>query len=104
MSGAVIWELQSLRRPFLGISHPLGFEHRRVSEKERGSLEAAIRAKPPEVIILDGFTEKTYFRQIPWLWDFLHSIYGLVYTAEPARKPVQIYQKTGKYFENSSFS
>ena len=95
MSGAVIWELQALRRPFLDISHPLGFEFR-ISENERERLESAIKTKPPEVIILDGFTEKTYFRQIPWLWDFLDSMYNLVQTAEPARNPVKIYQQKGK--------
>jgi len=91
MSGAVIWELQALRRPFLNISHPLRFEVPRVSESERERLEAAIKTKPPEAIILDGCTEKTYFRQIPWLWDYLNSMYSMVYTAEPAKKPVLIY-------------
>jgi hypothetical protein len=95
MSGAVIWELQSQRRPFLDISHPLKFEHS-ISEKDRENLEAAIRAKPPEVIILDGFTEKTYFRQLPWLRNFLSSRYDLVLTAEPARQPVRVYKQKGK--------
>ena len=95
MSGAVIWELQAQRKPFLGISHPLSFEGR-ISAKEHESLEAAIRSQPPEVIILDSRTEKTYFRQIPWLRDFLSSRYNLVYTAEPARQPVLIYQQKGK--------
>ena len=94
MSGAVIWELQAQRRPFLGISHPLAFEHR-ISEKERERLETVIRTEPPEVIILDSRTEKTYFRQIPWLWNFLSSRYNLVLTAEPARQPVKIYQQKG---------
>ena len=95
MSGAVIWELQALRKPFLSISHPLGFEYK-ISQKERERLEAAIKTKPPEVIILDGVTEKTYFRQIPWLWEVLNSMYNLVYTAEPAKNPVKIYQQKSK--------
>lgn len=92
MSGSVIWELQALRRPFLGISHPLAFEYQ-ISEKKRERLEAAIRAKPPEVIILDGYTEKTYFRHLPWLWDFLSSRYNMVRIAAPAKYPVKIYQQ-----------
>jgi hypothetical protein len=96
MSGAVIWELQALRKPFLGISHPLAFENR-ISKEERENLEAAINENPPGVIILDSFTEKTYFRQIPWLWNFLSSKYDLVYTAQPARKPVQIFQQKSKH-------
>jgi hypothetical protein len=95
MSGAVIWEFQALRKSFLGISHPLSFEHR-ISEQERERLEAAIKENPPEVIILDKYTERTYFRQIPWLWDLLSSNYNLVYTAEPAKKPVLIYQQKGR--------
>jgi len=94
MSGAVIWELQALRKPFLGISHPLSLEGR-ISEKERERLEAEIKANPPEVIILDSFTEKTYFRQVPRLRDFISLRYELVYTAEPARHPVQVYRQKG---------
>jgi hypothetical protein len=92
MSGAVIWELQALRKPFLDISHPLGFEYR-ISEKERERLETAIKDNPPEIIILDGYTEKTYFRQIPRLWNVLGSKYNLVSIAEPSKKPVLIYQQ-----------
>ena len=91
MSGALIWEFQALRKPFLGISHPLSFEHR-IPEKERERIETAIKENPPEVIILDSRTERTYFRQFPMLWNVLGSEYNLVFTAEPAKKPVLIYQ------------
>lgn len=95
MSGGVIWELQALRRPFLGISHPLQFESQ-MSKQGRERIESAIKAKPPEIIILDGVTEETYFRQIPWLWDLLSSTYSQVYTAGPARPPVKIFQQKSK--------
>jgi 4-amino-4-deoxy-L-arabinose transferase-like glycosyltransferase len=91
MSGAVIWELQAQRKPFLDISHPLSFKNR-IQEKDRKNLEAAIRTHPPEVIILDSYTERTYFKQVTWLRDFLSSRYNLVLTAEPARHPVEVYQ------------
>ena len=90
MSGAVIWELQALRRPFMNISHPLRFEHK-ISEKENERLQFTIREQPPEVIILDGFTERTYLRQASWLMDFLHSRYELVNSAGPAKYPVKVY-------------
>jgi hypothetical protein len=92
MSGAAIWELQALRRPFLGISHPLIFEHK-IPVKYRQRLEAPKNVKLPEIIILDGYTEKTYLRQLPWLRDQLNSEYKKVFTAEPARRPVQVYQQ-----------
>jgi 4-amino-4-deoxy-L-arabinose transferase-like glycosyltransferase len=91
MSGAVIWELQTLRRPFLGISHPLIFE-RQISEKDRQRIEVAIKNEPPDAIIIDGFTEKTYFRQFPWLWSLLAAKYDLVHTSGPARRLVEIYR------------
>jgi 4-amino-4-deoxy-L-arabinose transferase-like glycosyltransferase len=92
MSGAVIWELQAQRKPFLDISHPLKFEEW-ITERERERLETGIRTYPPEIIILDGYTEKTYFRQVPWLWNFLSFRYDLVHTAEPARHPVKVYRQ-----------
>ena len=78
----------------MGISHPLGFEHQ-IPEKYRESLEDASTIDLPEVIILDGYTEKTYFRQLPWLRDHLNTKYKMVFTAEPARHPVKVYQKKG---------
>ncbi|MBW2661900.1 MAG: hypothetical protein JRD93_07925 [Deltaproteobacteria bacterium] len=91
MSGGLIWGLQALRRPFLNISHPLAFEFE-ISEKEKERLQSAIQTRPPEVVILDGFTERTYFRQIPRLTDFLDSKYELVHTAGLAKYPVRVYQ------------
>ncbi|MEN8130908.1 MAG: hypothetical protein ABFS45_12090, partial [Pseudomonadota bacterium] len=91
MSGGVIWELQAQRRPFLGISHPLGFE-RKISEEDREEIEAALKQHPPMSIVLDGYTEKTYLKQFPALWDLLSSRYRLVYIAERDIYPVRLYQ------------
>jgi 4-amino-4-deoxy-L-arabinose transferase-like glycosyltransferase len=94
MSGAVIWELQAQRRPFLNISHPLKFEPE-ISEEEKEALEfvqRTILTHPPKVIILDGYTERTYLRRIPWLTDLLNTAYTLVITAGPARYPIEVYQ------------
>jgi 4-amino-4-deoxy-L-arabinose transferase-like glycosyltransferase len=92
LSGAVIWELQAQRRPFLNVSHPIAFE-KEITQTEKEILETAVTTEPPEVIILDGYTEKTYFRQIAWLNEFLHSKYQLVYSAGPARtSPVETYR------------
>jgi hypothetical protein len=88
----VIWELQAQRRPFLNISHPTAFESR-ITRTEKEIIETALTTEPPEVIILDGYTEKTYFRHIAWLNEFLHSKYQLVYSAGPARtSPVETYR------------
>jgi hypothetical protein len=91
MSGAVIWEVQGARRPFENISHPLAFEHR-MSEGQRGRILHAAATRPPEVIILDGYTEKTYIRQMPSLMELLEARYRLVIDVGPARYPVRVYQ------------
>jgi hypothetical protein len=91
MSGGVIWELQAKRRPFLDITHPLRFSHY-IEAEEKEALKRAILTHPPKVVILDGYTERTYFRHISWLTDFLHARYDLVNTAGPAKHPVEVYQ------------
>jgi len=91
MSGAVIWELQALRRPYLNISHPLRMESV-MAEDEKERLASAILTQPPEVIVLDGYTERTYFRQLPWLSDFLESRYEMVNSVGQAKYPVIVYK------------
>jgi hypothetical protein len=90
ISGAVIWELQALRRPFQMISHPLAFEDR-ISEQRRQMIARAAASHPPKAIILDGYTEKTYIRHIPWLMELLGAKYEPVIDAGPARYPVMVY-------------
>jgi len=90
MSGAVIWELQALRMPFLTISHPTAFIGG-MSEKKRESIRNGMRSHPPKVIILDGYTEKTYLRRLPWLTELLEARYRLLATVGPAKYPVDIY-------------
>jgi 4-amino-4-deoxy-L-arabinose transferase-like glycosyltransferase len=58
LSGAVIWAVQADRRPFLNISHPLGFLSGTTVE-ERRLIGRALAERPPRLIVLDGYTEKT---------------------------------------------
>jgi hypothetical protein len=91
MSGAVIWEFQALRKPFQMISHPLGFADG-IPEKERLTIKAAFELNPPKVIILDGYTQRLYMRDLPWLTERLQSRYHFVFETEPKGFPVKIYQ------------
>jgi 4-amino-4-deoxy-L-arabinose transferase-like glycosyltransferase len=91
MSGGVIWELQSQRKPFLNFSHPLGFEFK-MALQQKENIEKALDSHPPEIIILDGYTERTYLRHIPSLDDFIASHYKLALTAGPARYKVRTYR------------
>jgi len=92
VSGAVIWELESRRRPFMNISHPLAFIFT-IPEGRRLALESAFDHNPPKLIILDGYTEKTYLKQVPRLVELIQSGYYLVLTVENATSPVSVYRR-----------
>jgi len=72
-------------------SHPLALALP-ISENERKLLKASIFETPPAIVIMDGYTEKTYLRQVPTLKRLLTEAYSKVYTAGPARMPVEIFQ------------
>jgi len=91
MSGAVIWEFQALRKPFMMISHPLSFGHG-ISEEERLTIKAAFDLRPPKVIILDRFTQQIYMGNLPWLRELLQSSYQSVVEGGAEIFPVKIYQ------------
>jgi len=91
MSGGVIWEFQASRKPFQTISHPLIFG-RGGPEVKRLFLKAASESSPPNVIILDGYTEMLYMENFPFLRGLLQTSYNLVLEAGPKVHAVQIYQ------------
>lgn len=91
ISGGVIWELQALRRPFHNISHPLTFEEG-ISKEQAAAVTLAANRRPPKVIILDGYTEKTYMRAFPRLRELLETRYELGIASGPAMFPVLGYQ------------
>jgi hypothetical protein len=88
ISGAVIWEFQANRKLFGNISHPLAFEYS-ISKEEADHILLTVAANPPEVIILDGYTEKTYLRHIPSLAKLLQERYLLSKSMEPADYPIK---------------
>jgi 4-amino-4-deoxy-L-arabinose transferase-like glycosyltransferase len=91
MSGGVIWEVQALRRPFHMISHPLAFDFD-MSEERKAAIEQAAARRAPKAIILDGLTEQTYMRQVPWLTRLLDERYQFGTTTEPPGRPVTAYR------------
>jgi len=92
MSGAVIWEIQSNRRPFLDITHPLALANK-IEKSERKRIRQNLESNSPKVIILDGYTGKTYLRQFPWLKNYINSAYAMVHRSEGGKYPVEIYLK-----------
>lgn len=94
MSGAVIWEFQAQRRPFMLISHPLSMRPRTTPERRR-QIEERMRERPPEVIILDGYTEQTYLSAVPMVGESLETEYELRRVFRGARYPVEVYTWVG---------
>ncbi|MBN1826594.1 MAG: glycosyltransferase family 39 protein [Candidatus Eisenbacteria bacterium] len=62
LSGAVIWEYLADRRPFHGIDHPLSLQSQEPYNERHLEVFEIFRRKPPAVVVIDGQTEKTYFR------------------------------------------
>lgn len=91
ISGAAIWEFQANRRPFMLISHPLAYSAR-MPPDVRSAIEERLRERPPAVVILDGYTERTYVQRVPLLSEVLSTRYRLDRVVEDARYPVQIYR------------
>jgi 4-amino-4-deoxy-L-arabinose transferase-like glycosyltransferase len=92
MSGSVIWEVQSNRHPFLDITHPLNVP-KITDGNQLKKIEHAIKSGRPKVIVLDGYTEKTYLTRFPWLRQHIGSAYSLQHRAEGGKFPVEIYLK-----------
>lgn len=90
LSGAVIWEFEAGRRPFANISHPLGFEGG-LREHARAGILERLRTHPPRLIILDGYTEKTYLRHVPDLGRLMAGSYDFVEEVSGSKYPVKIY-------------
>lgn len=92
VSGAVIWELQADRPPFGNVSHPLAFPAGSLEDRKE-ELRRELRASPPSIVILDGYTEKTYYTGLPELREVLQDHYRSVATVGGSRYPVAIYRR-----------
>ncbi len=90
LSGGVIWELEARRRPFLTISHPLVFLDAMPEERARRIL-SGFAEHPPRIVVNDGYTERTYYRQLPELERLVADAYTLVGDVPGSRYTVQVY-------------
>jgi hypothetical protein len=91
MSGAVIWEFESNRKPFMNQTHPLIHQYR-IREEELKDIEWRLSEDPPRFIILDGYTEKTYLKRISNLQLIMDEKYELKKIVEGSQYPVMIYE------------
>ncbi len=91
LSGAVVWALAAHRHPFLKISHPLGLLAD-FDQEERAKIEAGLARRPPRIVVLDGYTEKTFGRRLPELEALIARSYREVASFDGARFPVRVYR------------
>jgi hypothetical protein len=91
ISGAVIWELESNRKPFMNKTHPLSYALG-ITEEELKNIERELSNDPPKFIILDGYTEKTYLKQINKLQLIMDERYKLKKVVDGSHYPVKIYE------------
>lgn len=91
MSGAVIWELEANRRPFMNQTHPLNYM-RGISEEEANKIKRQLEISPPRFIVLDRYTEETYLRHITQLQTIMDEKYELRKVIAGSRYPVKIFQ------------
>jgi hypothetical protein len=87
LSGAMIWTFESGLEPFLNVSHPTELLMRRLAD-----FETQFAARPPQFIILDGYTQRKYAKY----WDFIEERLDMSYeklgVITDSKFPVEIYQ------------
>lgn len=91
-SGGVIWEFQADRPPFARVAHPLTL--RAVTPTEKSRLQQELSRSPPAAVVLDGYTEQTYFSAVPGFELMLDRDFGQVAVIGGSRSPVRIYLRT----------
>ena len=91
MSGAVIWAVAANRPPFMRIAHPLAFDGGappEVAARMRASLDSA----PPRLIVLDGYTNRTFLSYLDPDGKLLATRYRLDKVFSGSRYPVKVYE------------
>jgi hypothetical protein len=91
LSGAVIWDFESGRRPLANITHPLSFLGG-IDSVARTQLRAALATEPPRFVVLDGYTERTYVALLPELRELIEARYLPVGHFAGAAYPVTLLQ------------
>lgn len=91
MSGAVIWAVAANRPPFMMIAHPLAFDHGAPPE-EAARMRASLDSAPPRLIVLDGYTNRTFLSYLDPDGELLATRYKLDKVFSGSRYPVKVYE------------
>ncbi len=87
LSGGSIWTFEAGLQPFLGVSHPTELLMRR-----RSDFEMVFSARPPQFIVVDGYTERKYVKYWPFIQERLEIDYRRVASFAGSRYPVVLYE------------
>jgi 4-amino-4-deoxy-L-arabinose transferase-like glycosyltransferase len=90
LSGGVIWALEADRHPFLNISHPLGFLDGMTPEEHR-LVDQGLAGRPPRLILLDGYTERTILADSAARRRLLDGEYRALGQVSGGRFPVKLF-------------
>lgn len=93
LSGGVIWSVESGRGVYANISHPLALRVGTTREVIDG-IEHGLRDAPPKLVILDGYTERTFGAVTPTLYQVLAEDYELVGQHIGSKYPVRLYRRS----------
>jgi hypothetical protein len=91
MSGGVIWAFESDTRPFLDITHPLGFRGG-MTDEEIKEVENQLLQEPPRYIILDGYTEQTFVKHVPMVGEEINNSFSIEKEIFDPKHKVTIYK------------
>jgi hypothetical protein len=92
MSGSLIWQFESGSKTYLNLTNTLGFRGG-MGKEYRDLIESNLISNPPTHIILDGYTEQNYLKQIPYIETLIINDYKLIYIDYNSKLPIKIYKK-----------
>lgn len=88
LSGAMIWQLQAQSASFLAVAHPTEF-----LKKHWNGFEKLFEAKPPEIIVLDGYTERKFYKYWSFLNEKITGEYNPIAEISGSRYPIVVYKR-----------
>lgn len=94
LSGTPIWAFEANRQPFAEVSHPLMFRDATIRHGTPERLRRDFATRPPRMIILDGYTQKTWYHVLPSLPKLIRREYKRIAKVEGGNYPVQVFLLT----------
>ena len=98
LSGGTIWTFESGLQPYLNVPHPTEF-----FKHKYANFEAMLQNKPPQYIILDGYTKRKFARYWPFIQEQLQMRYERVKTSGGSKYVVEVFRIKPDAHDNSSF-